>query len=153
MPLSADTSVQPERALSYFTGGPLGLAKLWLSHDATETGDWAWVDWPDFSTRQRKKITTKYGSEGTPYDSISGTGQKGPMQLVVRNCPAILYNALRELADSALRCVLHIVHPIVGTKDLDVKVKAVQAPNDQAFRSTDPVGPVTIALSVHGVAA
>lgn len=150
--LLADHSQSPPRALSWIGVDDTDPDRVWFSHDATETGEWAKVDWRDFSTRQRKKKGTLYTLTGEPRTNIIGTGSKGPLLFFIESCPWDLYDALRSLADTRDHYTLHIEHP-VGTKDLEVEVMSVQTPSDEQLEEDDPVGDVTIAFQSFGAAS
>lgn len=152
--LLADYGFSPPRALSYFTGGSLGSAKLYLSMDGSATAEWARFEIRDWSTRQRKVKGEAYSLLGTPYTSISPQGSKGRMTLYCEDsCPKALYDPLRALSTVRTHHTLHVEHSGLGTKDLDVEVMSVQTPEDAQFQATDPVGAVTVSVMSFGAAA
>ena len=121
---------------------------VYLSDDATITGQWVYCELPDFSSAGKKAVSATFGLDGTGYLSVVALGVKGYRTILIPSCTETLYDALRALAPTTHRTAV-LYHPS-QTFSWDVQVISTTSPIDDQWRAGDPLKDVTVKLMVHG---
>lgn len=124
------------------------IDSLYLSDDATVTGNWTYCEVPDISSAGKKAVSVTFGLDGTGFANIVPIGVKGYRSIFIPSCTNTLYQALRGLSVATHRTFTGY-HPS-GTLSWDVQVLSTTSPYDDQWRAGDLWKDVTVKLLVHG---